>query len=34
MPSVLTLLANSEAAIWAAMLGAKSRSVPRSLIGF
>jgi len=27
-------LANSESAIWAAMLGAKSRSKPRCLIGF
>ena len=31
---LLMLLANSEAAVWTAMLGRKSRSRPRCLIGF
>jgi hypothetical protein len=30
----MTLLANSEAAVWTAMLGGKPRSKPRCLIGF
>jgi hypothetical protein len=30
----MTLLANSEAAVWTAMLGGKLRSKPRCLIGF
>jgi hypothetical protein len=30
----MTLLANSEATIWTAMLGGKPRSRPRCLIGF
>jgi hypothetical protein len=30
----LTLLANSKAAVWTAMLGGKPRSKPRCLIGF
>jgi hypothetical protein len=30
----VTLLANSEAAVWTAMLGGKLRSKPRCLIGF
>ena len=31
---MLTLLANSEATVWTAMLGGKPRSKPRCLIGF